>query len=325
MFKGRIFSLTILGGCSLVLAACASQPKTLALSDYGSYRCGQLDIRVAPAEDGQLLGLEYLDRRVLLKPSPTDTGALYVAPGDTSTRFLAEGKRATLTLKGDLLPECLEPGAIESRFEAIGADPDWSALIENNRMTLTPPYQQQALNEIWLTETLANRHGRTFEAKTEAQSLEVRVAHQLCEVGLDKRQYPSQIRLTLDGNSFEGCGGDRERLFRGVQWVVEDLAGAGLIDRSMVTLQFLGNGRVAGRASCNRFMGNYRLSDDGLSFSTLGSTMMACAPSLMNQERKYLELLGQVVDGRIGRQGELLLETGNGEVIKALPATTDNL
>src|SRR5690554_5324057 len=308
MFKGRIFSLTILGGCSLVLAACASQPKTLALSDYGSYRCGQLDIRVAPAEDGQLLGLEYLDRRVLLKPSPTDTGALYVAPGDTSTRFLAEGKRATLTLKGDLLPECLEPGAIESWFEAIGADPDWSALIA-----------------IWLTETLANRHGRTFEAKTEAQSLEVRVAHQLCEVGLDKLQYPSQIRLTLDGNSFEGCGGDRERLFRGVQWVVEDLAGAGLIDRSMVTLQFLGNGRVAGRASCNRFMGNYRLSDDGLSFSTLGSTMMACAPSLMNQERKYLELLGQVVDGHIGRQGELLLETGNGEVIKAFPATTDNL
>jgi heat shock protein HslJ len=53
--------------------------------------------------------------------------------------------------------------------------------------------------------------------------------------------------------------------------------------------------------------------------------MMACAPSLMNQERKYLELLGQVVDGHIGRQGELLLETGNGEVIKAFPATTDNL
>jgi len=325
MLMGRILSLTVLMAASLVLTACAARPEAPGLSEYGRYHCGQLEIRLTPAENGHLLGLEYLDRRILMKPSPAQAGALYVAPGDASTQFLARGDRATFTLKGEVLPECLEPGAVAFPFDAIGAEPEWSAVLDGKRLSLTPPYQQETIDELWLTQTQANRHGRVWEVKGGNHQVAVRVASQLCETGLEQRQYPAQIRLTLDGNDFQGCGGDRQRLFRGVHWVVEDLAGTGLIDRSLVTLKFMDNGRVAGRASCNHFMGSYALQPDGLSFSALAGTRMACAPALMNQERRYLELLEAVVDGRIGRHGELELVTGSGEVIRAFPASTDNL
>lgn len=324
MFLRRVMPLSLVAAWGLGLAACASHPQTEGLSEYGSYRCGQLDIRIAGTEGSNLIGLEYLDRRVLLKPAPTDSGTLYVAPGDPGTRFRARQSRGLLTLNGETLPECLEPGAVESSFLAIGADPSWSARIEDRQLDLTIPYGQGTLQGVRLTETLANRHGRAYEAKVGPQTLSLRIARQLCEVGLDAVQYPAQARLTLDGQTFEGCGGDRQRLLRGVEWVVQDLASTGIIDRSRVTVRFLADNRLAGRASCNRYTGGYRLSDNDLVFQSLASTRMACAPALMHQERKFLALMAGVVNGRIGRHGELLLETEDGGVITALPATAES-
>ena len=323
MFLRGALSLSVVVAASLIVSACASRPQTNSLSEYGVYRCGQLDLTVTGVQESGLLGIEYLNRRVLLKPSATEEGELYVAPGDASTRFWAKGERATLTLKGDILPECLEPGAIESSFRALGTEPDWSAHIDHNRMTVTRPYDRSVTEGIWLRETVANRHGRAYEAKVDEQMLDVTIAHQLCEDAMAGAQYPAQVRLTIDGNTFDGCGGDRQRLLQGAQWVVEDLAGKGIIDRSLMTVRFFGDNRVAGRASCNRFMGRYKLTGEGLSFEALGTTMMACHESLMNQEQTFLKLMSEVVSGRIGRHGELLLQTQSGDLITAFQSETE--
>lgn len=323
MFMRRVLPLSVVAA-GLGLGACASHPQSEGLSDYGSYRCGQLEVRVTGSEGSDLVGLEYLDSRVLLKPAVAASGALYVAPGDPDTRFWGKGERGTLTLRGQTLPECLEPGAIETSFRAIGTEPFWSVRIDQDQMTLSRPYDQQLIDNIVLTETLANRHGRAYKAQYDGHSLEFRIAHQLCEDQMAGAQYPAQVRLTLDDETFMGCGGDRERLFRGAEWVVEDLAGAGMIDRSRITLEFLDEGRVAGRASCNRYTGSYQLTGEVLSFGQQATTMMACAPALMDQERKFLGLMSEVVDGRIGRRGELLLRTAAGDTITAVQSDSES-
>lgn len=320
----KIVRLSVVAAVGFGLAACASHPESEGLSDYGSYRCGQLEVRMTSSEGSDLVGLEYLDRRVLLKPAVAASGALYVAPGDPDTRFWSKGQRGTLTLRGQTLPECLEPGAIETSFRAMGTEPFWSVQIEQNLMTLTRPYEQQGMANIVLTETLANRHGRAYEAQYDGQSLEFRIAHQLCEDDMAGAQYPAQVRLTLDGDTFTGCGGDRERLFRGAEWVVEDLAGTGIIDRSRITVEFLQDGRVAGRASCNRYTGSYQLTGEALSFDEPATTRMACAPALMNQERRFLDLMADVIDGRIGRHGELRLRTAAGDTITAFQSDSES-
>ncbi|MBE0486274.1 MliC family protein, partial [Marinobacter sp.] len=120
MFMRRVLPLSVVASIGLGLAACASNPQTAGLSEYDSYRCGQLDVRITGSEGSDLVGLEYLNRRVLLKPAVAASGALYVAPGDPDTRFWGKGERGTLTLRGQTYPECLEPGAIETSFRAIG-------------------------------------------------------------------------------------------------------------------------------------------------------------------------------------------------------------
>ena len=78
------------------------------------------------------------------------------------------------------------------------------------------------------------------------------------------------------------------------------------IPGSIMTLEF-SEGRVGGNASINRFMG--QLGEDRL-FGPLATTMMAGPSELMEQERRYLELLGRT-DSMLFRPGKLDLIADN--------------
>ena len=106
-------------------------------------------------------------------------------------------------------------------------------------------------------------------------------------------------------------------LLRGAEWVVEDVAGRGVVDRSRATLSFSADGRVAGRGSCNRYTAGYSISGEGLTISKPASTMMACEPALMQQEQLFFELLGQVRRFTIDQSGALVLHAADGRTIAA--------
>jgi heat shock protein HslJ len=78
---------------------------------------------------------------------------------------------------------------------------------------------------------------------------------------------------------------------KGSEWVLEDLSGLGVIDRVQATLIFPEPGKVAGKASCNRFFGTVHIQGDQIKFGPLGSTRMACPEAVMKQEKRYLDAL----------------------------------
>ncbi|MCM0613472.1 META domain-containing protein [Marinobacter sediminum] len=312
MYSRRVSSLSVVAAAGLLFSGCATvnEPKE---PIGGHYTCGQLDIEVSANDDSRLLGVDYLDKRLLLKPSESASGALYVAPGDDSTRFWSKGERATLTVRGQTYPECLSPGAIEMPFEARGNEPFWHAVVEADQLALTRPYEQNKTLTLPVELQTANRHGRKFLAETDGMRVTLTVARQLCQDTMSGAQFPNQAQLTVNGEVFQGCGGDPERLLRGAEWVVEDLAGGGIIDSSRITIAFLEGSRVAGRGSCNHYAGRYQLSGEGgLTFSQVATTRMACAPSLMAQEDRFLNLMNQISRGRIGPHRELVLSTPEG-------------
>jgi heat shock protein HslJ len=88
-----------------------------------------------------------------------------------------------------------------------------------------------------------------------------------------------------------GCG-TAESGLPGTAWVLEDLSGAGVVERGRATLEFDQAGRASGKGSCNRFSGPVTLTGDRISFGPLISTKMACAEeSLTAQENRFLEAL----------------------------------
>ena len=97
----------------------------------------------------------------------------------------------------------------------------------------------------------------------------------------------------------------------GTLWVLEDLAGAGVMDYVRATLEFPQPGKIAGNASCNRFFGSATITGDRLTASPLGATQMACPEAVMNQESRYLQALQHAT--RFALDGPWLLVYSSGQ------------
>lgn len=98
----------------------------------------------------------------------------------------------------------------------------------------------------------------------------------------------------------------------GATWVVEDIMGAGVVDRAQSTLQMLPDGRVAGSGGCNRFTGKGAVAGGRVEIGLLATTRMACAPALMDQEDKYLKALAASRRYEIGGDGLMRFFDGKG-------------
>lgn len=106
----------------------------------------------------------------------------------------------------------------------------------------------------------------------------------------------------------------------GIVWRAEDIGGGGIIDRSRATLTFDADGRISGSASCNRYSGGVLLDRGALSFtSALVATQKACVPSLMDQERRFLAILGAARRIELLPTGALLLSTPDGQSLRFFP------
>ncbi len=77
----------------------------------------------------------------------------------------------------------------------------------------------------------------------------------------------------------------------GTAWRLEDLAGAGVLDRVQATLEFPESGRVGGHGSCNRFNGVVTIEDGSIRFGGIAATRRACPEAVMRQETGYFAAL----------------------------------
>ena len=128
---------------------------------------------------------------------------------------------------------------------------------------------------------------------------------------------------TADGHSSPGANPEvaSPAALQGVEWVVEDIDGRGMVDRSRATLNFAADGRVSGRASCNSYHASYAVERDSLTVSRAISTRMACEPALMQQEARFLSLLTSTRTFAIAPDGALTLRATDGGSIRARRAT----
>jgi putative lipoprotein len=100
----------------------------------------------------------------------------------------------------------------------------------------------------------------------------------------------------------------------GTGWIVEDIGGSGVVDRSRTSMLFGADGRVSGLGGCNRYNGGYMLDGASLRFGPIAGTMMACPPALAEQEQRFHAALARVRGWRI-ENGLLHLADGDGATV----------
>lgn len=107
-------------------------------------------------------------------------------------------------------------------------------------------------------------------------------------------------------------------------WRVQDIDERPAATEPAATLVIESPERVSGHAGCNRYFGRVRLDGGNLAIKQVGSTRMACAAPVMEQEQRVLASL-QAAAYWERRDDTLLLLDGEGRQrlrLHRLPATT---
>jgi len=99
----------------------------------------------------------------------------------------------------------------------------------------------------------------------------------------------------------------------GSAWQVTTFAGQNPLADHPITFEFDTEGNIAGDASCNRFGGTCTIEGDTMKVGPLRSTRRACEPDIMQQEHKFLALLGSVTNWSLEGE-ELVLNAPEGAI-----------
>jgi len=278
-----------------------------------AYRCGEHGIVFGALGDHDWL---VVDGRVFaLKAVPAASGARYEALDDSATGFWSKGDRAIVDSGGETLPECQAVTGPELPFVARGQEPGWMVRITDEmidlnadygatRITFPGPRLQATLGEV------------AYTASTPEHHLKVVIHQTICADIATGMPHPYRVSYDLNGEGQAGCGGDPKSLLL-AEWGVETVADEPPLEDTQITIAFLDDGRVAGLGSCNRYMGGFELTGEGLTFTPMAGTLMACGDEIDRQERRFHEVLGEVYRFSRPEPEQLVLHARTGETITA--------
>jgi len=74
----------------------------------------------------------------------------------------------------------------------------------------------------------------------------------------------------------------------GTSWLAEEIDEQRVLERIESTLSFDSAQRITGQAACNRYFGALELGEGTIRLKPAGTTRMACAPAVMDQESRFL-------------------------------------
>ncbi len=127
------------------------------------------------------------------------------------------------------------------------------------------------------------------------------------------------VGCSSPGGNGEAAEPDMESSTRldGTSWVLQEFGPDGsrtpVLPDTSVTLVFE-DGRISGSANCNTYFADVTQSGSELSFGPIGSTRMACAEPIMQQENNFLAAMA-TVNHYVVAEGQLTLTYDSGLLV----------
>ncbi len=197
-----------------------------------------------------------------------------------------KNKLITLAAASALLAGCATSGGVGGPavdpLLARGETPAWQLTVTPARIVFAGPGGAPAVDE-------ANPTGAVPKnGRLQGQRILIDSRTQPC--ALNASAFTQTVRVTVDGRTYEGCGGEQSQgLSLGAgSWTVLSVNGRPTpLDRPF-TASF-DRGRLSLQLGCNRLNAPYALADRVLSVGAVAKTRMACAdPSFEEAGEKAL-------------------------------------
>lgn len=162
-------------------------------------------------------------------------------------------------------------------------------------------------------EALAPNHRYALQAKISAGDTLWFVNDEQVEIDPRNPTKPAEINVVMVRKNTDDSNSAG---IEGKDWLVEDIQGTDIIGSSPATFSIGEDGTVSGSGGCNRYFSKATLDGDKISFATIGSTYVQCPTELMNQEQKFLDILGKTRSYRVDLDKLLLLDANGTEMAK---------
>ncbi|MBL37344.1 MAG: hypothetical protein CMP07_02935 [Xanthomonadales bacterium] len=277
-----------------------------------AYLCGDVPVRLGRLDDAPRLVID--GRTFRMRTETAGSIERLVAVDDPATIVRRDGESVTVRLSGRELPECSIDNPAPLPLSAGGNEPGWHVELNAADMKLVTDYGEST-REMKLLGRETEGDTTRFRAASDGNAALVSATATICRDSATGMPHPYAVVVQTRDGRHVGCGGKPSSLLAGREWVVEDLDGRGIIDSSRITLEFDSDGRVSGGASCNRFTAQYTLTGEALTIESAATTRMACPEALMNQERRFLEILEGVVHFDLDTSGALVLQGTAGSLV----------
>ncbi|MCP2044612.1 META domain-containing protein [Pontibacter sp. HSC-36F09] len=182
-------------------------------------------------------------------------------------------------------------------FAAAGNEPFWSLEIDLEKMIefrLLDEEDGSVLTPIPVAEKPETGEGTIYRVQTVSGNLEIRLMKENCVNTMSGREFPYTVTVLKNDMEYKGCGMYlRDSRLNGT-WNLVELEGKAIktkdAEQNQPSLNInLDEGRVSGRAGCNRITGTLEPIGDKINFGPIAATRMACPD--MELESQFLRVL----------------------------------
>ncbi len=214
-------------------------------------------------------------------------------------------------------PELPPAGSPDAGYRAAGNEPFWLLRFGETTMEFTSLGDQDTVS-VTRPPAQGIADGWRFSATSSGRPFTVLVEDRGCNDSMSGRPFPHTVEVDVNGRSYTGCGGDTASLITDREWTVTHLDDAETTGPQRPTMLFAADGSLSGSGSCNRYMGSYEITGEGIEIGPVAATRMACLePDVSAQETRFFALLEQVTRFDIADDGSLELIAGDRPVIVA--------
>lgn len=238
-------------------------------------------------------------------------GATFSDGADYETRIESTADQIRVTWEGEALPPCAPfANPAETAMTFRGNEPGWVLALGPDGARLTGEDgkdRQSAALPFYRT-------GDVLRLVPPGLP-DIDLTPGLCFDTMTGMPYPISANLEEEDVTLTGCGGEPATLLDG-RWSVTEVDGAPVPAGVEIGLS-TADGKLSGTGGCNRLIGLFTPGQDGLRFGPIGSTRMACAPSVMAVEAALLAALAAADRFSIDDDGALLLIGGDRTRLRA--------
>jgi heat shock protein HslJ len=271
--------------------------------------CGDREASLRYAGDTAFAIVDGTPWVLLQRP---DFAGRYATVSDSGPVLWRRDDVTTINVNGLELPHCVELSV--QPFVARGHEPGWILRIVDSTMTYIGNYGSDTVTAP-VASLSTSGNVTTYETGPTIK-LTTTVKAETCADGATGMPHPYTVTVRHDTNTVNGCGGEPSSLLMGESWTVTEIAGV-TTSGTQPTMTFMIAGKTAGSSSCNRYSAPYRLAGEGLTFGPAISTKMACPQPAMDQENRFLQVLGRIARFEIMADGAMRLLTNDGQAIVA--------